>query len=87
MNYYKQIEDGYIIGIGTNGNDTVEDITAEEYNTIRETIHTKPADPDGYTYMLRADTLEWELLELPPVPQEDPTDEDIINTLFGGGVE
>lgn len=45
------------------------------YNEILAAIAVKPADPEGYQYRLRADTLEWELAELPPEPE--PGDEDI----------
>lgn len=65
-NFYKVIANGYIIGIGTNGSDTANAITKDEYNELLYIIHTMPHDaPYGYTYMLRADTLEWELVEQP----------------------
>lgn len=67
--YYKVIENGYIIGIGTNGPDTSDGITEAEYNEILTAIRSAPAAPDGYAYLLRADTLEWELVE---EPVEDP---------------
>ena len=90
--YYKQIDSGYIIGIGTNGNNTVDAITVDEYNAILNIIHNKPEDPDDYQYKLRADTLEWELAELPPEPETDPTTEEealtrYANELTGGNAE
>ena len=50
--------------------------TDEQYNMIASIIGDKPSDPSGYVYMLRADTLEWELVELPPVPEPEMTDTD-----------
>ena len=87
--FYKEIENGYIIGIGTHGNDTVTAITENEYNAILTIIRNRPTDPAGYTYMLRADTLEWELVELPPEPEpvdEDATAEDYESALSELGV-
>ena len=70
--YYKEIENGYIIGIGTHGNDTVTAITEEEHNALLAVIRNAPSAPDGYAYLLNADTLTWELTELPPEPEPDP---------------
>ena len=67
--YYKIIENGYIIAVTIGAGQT--SISEEEYNELLGIFRTKPADPDGYCYMLLADTLEWELVELPPEP-EDP---------------
>ena len=85
--FYKTIESGYIVGIGTNGPDNVDAITVEEYNGILDAIRNKPSAEDGYCYMLRADTLEWELVELPPTPEPEPTTDEVIDYLFGGDAE
>ena len=71
--FYKQIENGYIIGIGTNGNDIVTEISEAEYNEILSVIHSAPVAPDGYTYKL-TEELEWVLEELPPEPDEVDSD-------------
>lgn len=63
--FYKQIVNGYIIGIGTNGPDTVTEITEAEYNEILSVVHSAPVAPDGYVYKL-TDGLEWVLEHLPP---------------------
>ena len=63
------IQNGYIVAIGLNDND---------YNTIMQKIQSKPTDPGGYAYRLRADNLEWELVELPPVEPEPPTEEQAL---------
>lgn len=70
------IENGYVAYIANHGGNT--EITESEYNAIMQKIRTKPADPDGYAYKLRADTLEWELVKLPPVEPEPLTDEDAL---------
>lgn len=67
------IENGYIIFVATNGGD--KEISDSEYETIREIISNIPTAPDGYSYMLRADTLEWELVELPPEPVDPEIDD------------
>ena len=73
--FYKVVDNGYVVGIGTNGNDNVTAITETEYNQLLSVIRSAPSASDGYTYRLRADNLEWELVELPPAPDE-PTIED-----------
>lgn len=69
MRYYKTIADGYLVMISENTGG--EEITEAEYNSLLSIIHAAPTAPDGYQYRLRADTLEWELVELPPVEPED----------------
>lgn len=68
MRYYKIINNGYIIAVGS-GSGGME-ITEAEYNNLLAVIRNKPIAPDGYDYRLRED-LEWELVELPPMPIED----------------
>ena len=50
----------------------------ENCDTIMQKIQSKPADPEGYQYRLRADNLEWELVKLPPVEPEPPTGEEAL---------
>lgn len=73
MKYYKNIIDGYIVSI-TTGAGQVE-ITEAEYDNLLSVIRKAPKPPAGYVYMLRDADLTWELVELPPVPDE-PTIED-----------
>lgn len=69
--FYKIVQDGYIIVVGTgNGG---EPITAEEYERIRSAILNAPTAEIGYEYLLRED-LTWELVEVPVV---DPAEEEI----------
>ena len=85
MRYYKTIENGYLVSVGVGVGGT--EITGPEYNEILGIIRSAPTVPDGYEYKLRAETLEWELAELPPVEPEPLTDEEALtryaNTLPG----
>lgn len=80
---YKNIEDGYIWGICPTVGDI--EITESEYNELLSVIHNKPTPPTGFDYKLRADTITWELVELPPVETDDEATEsdyiDALNTL------
>ena len=78
------IENGYVAYISNIGGNT--EITESEYNAILQKIRTKPADPDGYAYKLRADTLEWELIELPETESqnEELTDSEALDIILGG---
>ncbi len=85
MKLYKVLENDYLIAIGENIGGV--EITESEYNTIMQKIQTKPTDPDGYTYKLRADNLEWELVELPE--EDEPEDDEIssdeaLDIILGG---
>jgi hypothetical protein len=71
MRYYKVIEDGYIVAIGTGADG--EEITKEEYDEIMSIIRNKPTAESGYDYKLKED-LTWELVE---VPEVEPTDDEI----------
>lgn len=82
MMYFKVTENGYILAIGTRI--AGEEITEAEYNAILSRINSAPTAPSGYTYKLRADTLEWELVELPPMPAPELTDEEALEILLGG---
>lgn len=74
MDYFKNIEEGYIVSISTVFGETK--IEKSEYDNILSVIESKPTAPDGYAYRLRADTLSYELVELPPEPEPYPTVED-----------
>lgn len=67
------INNGYIVAI-TNGTGNQSD--TDLVNAVKVAMRFKPTDPEGYTYKLRADNLEWELVELPPAPEYEPTVED-----------
>ena len=84
MKYYKTVDNGYIISVGTGSVGT--EITEQEYAEILATIRNKPTARDGYDYRLKTD-LTWEEYALPPIEPEPPTDEEALtryaNTLTG----
>ena len=88
MNYFKVVNDGYIIAVCKNCGKIK--ITESEYNELLSIIHNRPTPPSGYDYKLKANTLEWELVELPE-PSDDTDDEatesDYITALQDLGVE
>lgn len=82
--YYKNINDGYIIGIGIGLGD--EQITEEEYENILSIIRNRPEPEAGYSYKLRVD-LTWNLVEVPVEPVDDEIDaEEALNIILGGEV-
>lgn len=82
--YFRVIEDGYIVLIGTGSG--VDEISQEEYETILSVIHNRPTAEPGYTYKLRTD-LTWELCEVPMVEvDEEATEEDYLAALAELGV-
>ena len=70
---YKYINDGYIIGVGS-GAGAGEPITEDEYNEILNKINNRPSAPEGFTYRLTT-ALEWELAELPPIENNENSEE------------
>lgn len=70
MNKIKIIDNGFIIGIGYGYG---EKITESEFNDILHTVSIRPIAPTGFTYKLKANTLEWELVE---IPVQEPEDEE-----------
>ena len=86
MRYYKQIENDYLLSIGSGPGG--EEITAEEYAQSLDTIRSRPTAEAGYGYRLKAD-LTWELYELPPVEEveQEATMEDYAAALRDMGVE
>lgn len=80
MRYYKIIENGYLIAIGK-GAGGIE-ITEEEYNSLLEHIRNKPEAEEGYGYRLKED-LTWELYELPIVPEEEISSDELMNMIEG----
>lgn len=85
MKYFKNTDHGYIVSVSENYGEEI--ITDAEFEELKSMISKAPLSPNGYTYKLRADTLEWELVELPPVEpsDEDIPDEEALNIILGGG--
>ena len=78
MNYCLSIADNFIVGICESEYSFENSITEDERNIIWSLMLRKPKAPSGYTYKLRADNLEWELVKLPPVEPEPLTDEQAL---------
>ena len=78
MRYYKIINDGYLIAIGT-GSGGIE-ITEEEYESILSIINDIPAADSGYDYRLKED-LTWELYERPIVVNDEVDGDELITML------
>ena len=74
MHYFAIIKDGFILSYGTAEAVVETAITEERFNAIAEAVANKPQAEEGYAYMLRADNLEWELVQLPE--SEEPTEEE-----------
>ena len=84
MRFYKIINNGYIIAIGT-GLDGTE-ITESEYNAIRDCIINRPTETETKKYRLK-ENLTWEEYEIePPIPSEDIDAEEALDILLGGAV-
>lgn len=79
MRFFKQVDNGYIVAIGTG---TFGNISEEEYNTILSVIHNKPPRTETTDYRLRED-LTWEEYGIPPMPEPEPDAEEILNILMG----
>ena len=77
------INNGYIVATATTPFGT--DANADE---IEQMLQHQPQAGEGYIYQLRADTLEWVLVELPPMPEDDEeaTAEDYEEVLADLGV-
>ena len=71
VRYYKRVENGYLIAIGTGPGGT--QITADEYIQLQETIAARPLPPEGYDYRLTEDLI-WEEYDaqLIPAGEHDP---------------
>jgi hypothetical protein len=78
--YYKIITDGYIMVVGT-GNGGIS-ITKEEYESLISHIHNRPEAEEGYDYRLKED-LTWELYELPIVPEEEISSDELMTMIEG----
>lgn len=68
MRYNKNVQDGYILAIGTGAGG--QEITEQEYAAIKAVIDARPTPPEGYGYRLTA-AEAWEQYALPPVEDED----------------
>ena len=82
MRYYKNVDNGYILAIGTGNGGT--EITEAEYNKILSVIQTRPQSTETTDYKLRVN-LTWESYDIEPEPEEDEIDEsEALEILLGG---
>ena len=88
MIYCKVITDNYIEAICTQDvGKPQNEVTEAEYNTILDLIRNKPTAESGFDYRLRED-LEWEMYELPPMPEDDELSaEEALEIITGGNAE
>ncbi len=88
--FYKNIDGDYITTaqkmIVPDDMSIVGNITEAEYNEILSVIRQRPTPPEGFDYRLKED-LTWELCELPPVPPEEPSYEELLEAveIYKGG--
>ena len=84
MRYYKNLENGYILAVGTGSGYT--EITAEEYAQIMAVIDARPTPPEGKDYRL-TESLAWEEYDRPIAEDdEEATEEDFLEALADMGV-
>ena len=84
MRFYKDIQDGCIVAIGTGGGGT--EITETEYNAIMAVIQGKPARTETTDYHLLED-LTWEEYAIdPPDPDPELDDSEALSIRLGGAV-
>ena len=84
MRYFIQTMNGIIISFGEGSGG--EEITAKEYEAIRNAVNNKPQPTDTTDYMLRSD-LTWEAYTIEPVdPDESAEIEDYQSALEDLGV-
>lgn len=74
MNYCLSIADGYIIGVCESEGHLPNEITKAERDEIFNLLMSRPTSEKGYQYMLKADTMEWGLVELPKPSDDDELD-------------
>ena len=81
--FYKIVSDGFVDGFGTNGNDSVIEITETEYNDLMAFFETMPTAPVGKTYRMKENPLEWVLVD---APEDDPDLDaaELLDILLGG---
>lgn len=86
--YYCLLKNDYFVaGVASSETPFADNITEEDKNSIVSTLCNKPTAPEGYEYRLRADDLEWELVELPPVEEPELTADEALDIILGGGAE
>lgn len=81
MRYYKHIQNGFIVAIGTGGGGV--EITESEYESIMAVIQSKPARTETTDYHL-TESLEWvEYERIDPPDESEPSAEELVKILLG----
>ena len=82
MRYYKDIQNGFIVAIGTGGGGV--EITEAEYEQIMSVIQDKPERTETTDYHL-TESLEWDEYErIDPPDEYEPSAEEVLDVLLGG---
>lgn len=81
MRYYKIIEDGYVLSIGTGLGGS--EITKEEYDNLLSVIRSAPTAGPGFQYRLKTD-LTWDLAEAPGDTDPELSDSEALAIILGG---
>ncbi len=87
MHYTLSIANGYIIGVCESEKPYSNEITKAERDEIFNTLMSRPKAEEGYQYMLKADTMEWELVELPQPSEDDELDNSEALSIITGESE
>lgn len=80
--YFKNFDGDYIFSVGTGTGDA--EITKEEYETILSVIKNRQKAESGFDNKLRKD-MTWELVELPPVSEDEKISADEAPKIILGG--
>jgi hypothetical protein len=83
--YLVNKQDGYIHSVVSGVSAANSNITEAEYIEIKAVIENMPTAPTGFGYRLK-ENLEWELYELPEIPEAEATEQDYIAALEQLGV-
>ena len=75
MHYTLSIADGYIIGVCESEKPYSNEISKAERDETFNLLMSRPKAEEGYQYMLKADTKEWKLVELPQPSEDDELDD------------
>ena len=76
--------------IVVNGHIVAVEKSDPQYDEVIRLLQDYPKAPEGYVYMLNAETLEWELVEVqidPPDPDPELDDSAALDILLGGASE
>ena len=80
--YFKIENNGYIQSVGMCEYWCGTEITESEYNQILELIQNRPTETETIGYRLKTD-LTWEAYEKEPVPEPEPTADEVLAILTG----